>query len=248
MQILGIDIGGTGIKGGVVDTDTGQLLTERVKVLTPVPSTPKSVAKVVNDIAAKFDFKGPIGLGFPAIIRKGIVCSASNIDHSWIGTNSETLFTEETGQPCFVANDADVAGFAEMAYGEVPSSEGVVLFLTIGTGIGSALFIDGKLVPNSEMGHLYWTNGEIAEKYISNKVRKAEGMSWELFGKRLNRYLLHIEKLFSPELIIIGGGISKDFGEFKSQLTLPVKVIPAILQNSAGVIGAAMYARSRMDS
>lgn len=244
MNILGIDIGGTGIKGAIVDVETGELLTERIKILTPQPASPTAISEVVNQIVDKFDYRGVMGVGFPAIIRQGVAMSASNIDKQWINTNCEILFTNTSGNQTFVANDADVAGLAEFKYGIGRDTKGTVIFLTIGTGIGSAVFYDGIMIPNTEFGHLIFKNNEIAEKYCSNVARKKHNLSWKEFGKRLNEYLNYLDKLFSPHLMIIGGGIVNSFDEFKSELNIGTKVIPATLENAAGVIGAAMYAKS----
>ncbi len=240
-HILGLDIGGTGIKGAVVEVKTGKLLTDRVKVLTPEPSTPEAVGKVAAEIKQNFGFEGIIGCGFPAIMKNGVAQSAANIDQSWLNTDVQEVLGRHTGSPVFVANDADVAGMAEQAFGFAANQPGTVIVLTIGTGIGSALFYNGVLIPNTEFGHLKF-HKSIAEKYTSNAARKAKGMSWEEFGGRLNEFLNHLEFIFSPNLLILGGGLSKKFDLYKEYFSLETTIVPAKFQNEAGVIGAALYA------
>jgi len=240
-HILGFDIGGTGIKGAVVDVRTGDLLTERVKIMTPDPAVPEAIGESVHTITRQLGYKGIIGCGFPAIIKNGIALSAANIDKSWIHTNVENLLSKYTECPVYVANDADVAGMGEQAFGFAANQPGTVIVLTIGTGIGSALFYNGTLVPNTEFGHLKF-HKSIAEKYTSNAARKDKSLSWEEFGSRLNEYLQHLEFIFSPNLFILGGGISKKFDLYKDHFRLETAIVPARFQNDAGVIGAALYA------
>lgn len=242
-KILGIDIGGSGIKGAPVNTKNGKFLTKRHRIETPIPATPQAVAEVINDIAKYFKWEGPIGCGFPAVVLNGVVKTASNIDKSWIETDAQALFTKTTGLPVGVINDADAAGLAAVKFGAGKGIKGSVLMLTVGTGIGSAFFTRGRLLPNTELGHLI-LNGQNAEKYTSDATRKAEKLSWEEWGKRFNEYLLEMERLFWPELIIIGGGMSKKMNKFASQLTLKTKVLPAVLLNDAGIIGSAMSVRA----
>ena len=237
-RVLGIDVGASGIKGAIVDTRTGTLLTERVRIPTPQPSKPKAVAKTFNEIVQQFNWKGQIGCGFPSIIKKGVAYSASNIDDTWLGTNVEKLFTKESGCKVYVKNDADVAGIAEMKYGKGRKKKGTTIFITIGSGLGSAVFIDGVLLPNTELGHLF-LEGKIAEQYAADSIRKKEDLSWEKWGKRFNKYLQHVEFLFSPDLIILGGGGSKRFEYYQKYIKLNCKVTPADLLNNAGTIGAA---------
>lgn len=245
MQILGIDIGGTGIKGAPVSLATGTLLEERFRVETPQPATPQDVAKAVKQIAEHFHWTGKIGCGFPAIVRRGVALSAANIDSAWIGADAQAIFGEATGCPVTILNDADAAGLAEMAFGSAKGRGGVVLVLTIGTGIGSALFVDGKLVPNTEMGHLQF-KGTIAEKYCSNATRKREDLSWREWGTRFDEYLSHLKRLLYPEVIIIGGGQSKKFDKFSEYLKTDIEIIPAKFMNEAGIIGAAIGAHERL--
>ncbi len=243
MQILGVDIGGSGIKGAIVDTSTGELISERHRIETPQPATPEAVASVLTQLANHFNWKGLIGCGFPAAIQHGLVRTAANIAPSFIGTNIDKLFSDATQCPCFNLNDADAAGLAEMDFGEGLNQSGVVLMITIGTGLGTALFIDGNLVPNTELGHIYLENGKEAERFASDAARKAEDLNWKRWGNRFNDYLCTMEKLFWPDLIILGGGASKKFDKFKDQITVEAPVKPAAFLNQAGIVGAAMYAR-----
>ena len=241
-KFLGIDVGGTGIKGAVVNLETGKLTQEKIRILTPSPATPESVAKAVKEIIKRSGVKSKtVGVGFPAIIKNGVSLSAANIDKSWIGTSVKKTFAKHTNCKFVIANDADVAGVAEIKFGKGKGHKGTVIFLTLGTGIGSAVFIDGKLVPNTEFGHLIYGKG-IAEHHFSYKVKKINNLSFKQWGKGLNTYLQHIEFIFSPDLIILGGGGSKKFKEFESELKLKCEVTPAALLNDAGVIGAAVLA------
>jgi polyphosphate glucokinase len=242
MQILGIDIGGTGIKGAPVDTDTGTLIAERYRLPTPEGAKPAPIAEVVKSIAVQFEWHAPIGCGFPAVIRNGVAESAANINQKWIGTNVSQLFSEATGCPVYVINDADAAGLAEMTFGAGKGVNGVVMIITIGTGLGSALFIDGKLVPNTELGHIEIECND-AETIASDVVRKQQALSWKKWAKNLDKYLGRLESLFSPDLMILGGGAVKKQDQFIPLLRLHTKIIPADLGNDAGIVGAAMAAR-----
>jgi len=241
MLILGIDVGGSGIKGAIVDVASGQLVSDRLRLATPQPATPQAVATTVAALVRSFDWQGTVGCGFPAIIRNGVANSAANIDQSWIGTDVATLLTQATGCKCAVLNDADVAGLAEMRFGCGRGRLGTVLVLTLGTGIGSALFFNGALYPNSELGHLQLKKG-IAEQYASAAVRERDGLSWKSWAKRLNRFFVQVERLFSPELIIIGGGVSRKHEKFFPYLEVQAELLPAEFRNQAGIIGAACYA------
>lgn len=241
MEILGIDVGGSGIKGAPVDINTGKLAAERVRIKTPEKAEPEPVAQVVARIAQSFNWKETIGIGFPAPIKNGIAMMAANISEKWIGINADELFTSATGCPCKVGNDADVAGLAEMAFGAGRGQMGTVIMLTLGTGIGTAIFSNGHLLPNTEFGHLEM-NGKDAENRASDAARQSKELSWKKYAKRLNRYLLAMEKLFWPDLFIIGGGISKVHENFIPLLTVQAKVVPAQLQNEAGMVGAALLA------
>ena len=246
MLILGVDIGGSGIKGAVVDTETGELTTERHRIETPQPATPEAVAAVLAKLVKHFDWSGLVGCGFPAAIQHGVVRTASNISKEFIGTNIDALFSETTNCACFNVNDADAAGMAEMHFGEGAGQSGVVLLITIGTGLGTAIFTDGHLLPNTELGHVYLENGAVAEHYASDATRKAEDLGWKSWGARFNTYLTMMDKLFWPDLIILGGGASKKFAKFNAQLKLDTPVKPAAFLNQAGIVGAALYAKSRL--
>jgi polyphosphate glucokinase len=241
-EILGIDIGGSGIKGAPIDIKTGKLLEERYRIPTPEPSSPQNVAKTLKDLVKHFKWKGPIGCGFPAVVQRGVVRTAANIDKSWINTDAKKLFEEVTKLPVSVINDADAAGLAEIKLGAGAGFKGAVLVLTIGTGIGSSLFIKGKLYPNTELGHIEF-KGRDAETYVSDAARKKENLTWEDWGVRLNEYISFLEFLTGPELIILGGGASKKLDLFQDQLKLKAKVVPALFLNEAGIIGAAMAAK-----
>ena len=231
MQILGVDIGGTGIKGAVVETDNGEMLTERHRILTPQSGKPRPIANTVKEIVDHFQWTGPIGCGFPAAIRQGVVLTASNIHKTWIGTNVESLFTETTGCLVKVINDADAAGLAEMTFGAGKDHEGVVLLITIGTGLGTVLFTKGQLLPNAELGHI-----EIecldAEKKASDAARKREKLSWKQWGKRFNTYLSHLEALLWPDLIILGGGSAKKYDRFSEYIKIQTPVVVAEFLNA----------------
>ena len=245
MQILGVDVGGSGIKGAIVDTVKGELVTERYRIETPQPATPEAIAAALAQLVIHFNWSGPVGCGFPAAIQHGIARTAANIAPSFIGTPIDKLFSEATKCPCYSLNDADAAGMAEMHFGEGVGQSGVVLLITIGTGLGTVLFTDGNLLPNTELGHLYLKNGKKAEHFASGAVRKTQDLSWESWGKRFNAYLTMMEELFWPDLIILGGGASKKFDRFKGQITVEAPVKPAVFLNQAGIVGAALYALSK---
>ncbi len=241
MKCLGIDIGGSGVKGAVVDSDTGALLEERFRFETPVPATPDAVAETVAQLIQHFDWQGPVGCGFPAAIREGVALTAANIAESWIGTDVAALFSRATSCPTWVLNDADAAGVAEMAFGAGKDRLGTVLIVTVGTGLGTALFYRGQLFPNTELGHIE-IRGKDAEMRASDAARQREDLSWEKWAGRFNEYLLTMERLFWPELIIIGGGVSKKPERFMPYLTVRATVVPAQLRNEAGIVGAAVAA------
>ena len=244
MHILGIDIGGSGIKGAPVEVHKGRLLAKRVRIATPNPPTAKKVSQVIHDLVTHFEWRGKIGVGFPGIVREGRILTAANMHESWVHVNAETLFAERTQCECKLINDADAAGLAEMHHGAGKGRRGKVIMLTFGTGIGSALFLDGKLVSNTEFGHLQ-LRGKIAEARASDRARMQKKLSWKVWGKRVAEYLAHLELLFSPDLFIIGGGASKDFDLFKKNLKgLHAEIVPAQHGNTAGIVGAAMAASS----
>lgn len=247
-HIIGIDIGGTGIKGGIVNLKKGELSGDRFRIDTPQPSTPEAVAEVVKQIVDELMSRedapakdSPVGVDFPAIIAHGVARSAANVDKSWIGTDVDDLLTKKLGRPVHVMNDADAAGVAEVAYGVGQGQKGTVLVITLGTGIGSAFIFNGKLVPNAELGHLE-LDGFDAESRASASAREREDLDWDEYSKRLQRYFSHVEFLFSPELFIVGGGISKRSEDFLPKLDLQTKIVTAELKNNAGIVGAALQA------
>jgi polyphosphate glucokinase len=244
VEILGIDIGGSGIKGAPVDIETGQLSQPRHRIPTPQPATPEAVVDVVDQIVKHFDWHDAIGCTFPARIKRGIARTAANVDKSWLGTNVENLIETKTGCASVVLNDADAAGVAEMAFGAGRDRDDLVLLLTFGTGIGSALFNDRMLVPNTEMGHVQMHNVP-AEHYAADSARKKNNLKWEEWAGRVQEYLEYIEFLLAPDLIILGGGISKSNKKAKyfDQLRTDADLVTAQLQNDAGIIGAAYRAR-----
>jgi len=243
MELLGVDIGGSGIKGAPVLTETGILLAPRYRIPTPQPAKPRPVAKIVKEIADHFNWQGPVGCGFPAAIRDGVALTASNIHKKWVGFNAAELFSETAGCPVCVINDADAAGLAEMEFGAGQGISGVVIIVTIGTGLGTALFTDGKLLPNAELGHIE-INGKDAELLATDAARKRDKLSWKVWAKRFNIYLLTLEKLLWPDLFILGGGVSKKHEQFLPYLTVEANVLPAKFLNNAGIVGGALAAQS----
>jgi len=241
MEILGIDIGGSGIKAAPVETTTGTFLADRRRIATPEGAKPGDVAKVVKKLAKHFAWKGAIGCCFPASIQHGVARTAANVDESWIGINIQHLFAAATGCPVRVLNDADAAGLAEMRFGAGKGVDGLVLIVTIGTGLGTALFTDGVLVPNTELGHIEM-NGEDAEMQASDAARKRENLSWKAWAGRFDQYLQMMRALLWPDLIILGGGGSKKLDKFLPYLTLDMPIVPAATLNNAGIIGAALAA------
>ncbi|MFN2517668.1 MAG: polyphosphate--glucose phosphotransferase [Jatrophihabitantaceae bacterium] len=245
-QAFGIDIGGTGIKGAIVDTTTGHLVTERARILTPHPSTPDAVAEVVARLLAAVSWQGLVGATFPAVIQHGVAMSAANVDQSWIGTDVDACFTAAAGgaNEVIVLNDADAAGIAEARFGAARGVAGVVILLTFGTGIGSALLFNGTLVPNTELGHLE-LDGHDAEKRAAASVRDVHRMSYKKWAVRVQDYMSHVERLFTPDLFVVGGGVSKDAAKWVPLLQLRTPVKAAELLNDAGIVGAAMAAAER---
>ncbi|MHA7281195.1 polyphosphate--glucose phosphotransferase [Arthrobacter sp. MDT2-2] len=246
--VIGVDIGGTGIKGGIVDLEKGVIVGERYRIPTPKPSTPEAVAEVVGQIVAELASRPegpaadvPVGVTFPAIIQHGVARSAANVDKSWVNTDVDALFTKVLGRDVHVINDADAAGLAEVRYGAGKGKMGTVLVITLGTGIGSAFIFDGRLVPNAELGHLE-IDGHDAETKASAVARERDGIDWDEYAVRLQRYFSHVEFLFSPELFIVGGGISKRSSEYLPSLQLRTPIIPAQLKNHAGIVGGALQA------
>jgi polyphosphate glucokinase len=242
MAVLGIDIGGSGIKGALVDVSTGQLLTERRRLPTPDRAKPNDVAEVVRELVEYFEYKDVIGCGFPAVVQHGFAKTAANVHDNWIGTNINDLMKLVTGCITYTLNDADAAGMAEMAFGAgCNAQKGVVIVITLGTGIGTAIFTDGHLVPNTEFGHMK-IRGKDAEWRASDATRQRKELSWKKYASRLQEYLEEIEYLFWPDLFIIGGGISKRADEFFPMIKIRTKIVAAQLLNQAGIVGAAVYA------
>ena len=245
---FGIDFGGTGIKGAPVDLEKGEFAAERERVKTPKPSTPEAIARIFVELLARFpDSTGPVGVTVPGVVHHGVVHTAANIDEAWIGTDADRLFTEATGRDVHVVNDADAAGLAEVRYGAAKGRAGLVIVTTLGTGIGSALVHNGVLVPNSELGHLE-IDGHDAESRAANSARERESLSMEHWARRLTTYYRVVERLFSPDLIVVGGGISKQCEEFLPLVEIDTEIVPATLLNKAGVVGAALYASENQHS
>ncbi|MFJ8664923.1 polyphosphate--glucose phosphotransferase [Streptomyces sp. NPDC093600] len=247
MNVFGVDIGGSGIKGAPVDLERGALVEPRHKVLTPQPATPDGVAGCVAEVVENFGWSGPVGVTFPGVVTGSTIRTAANVDKAWVGIDAGKLIGERLGGlPVTVLNDADAAGVAEMTFGAGQGRKGTVILLTLGTGIGSALFVDGRLVPNTELGHLE-LKGHDAEKRASTKAKEDEDLSWEHWAtRRLQKYLEHVEMLFSPELFIIGGGVSRKADKFLPLIEgIRAEIVPAGLQNNAGIVGAAMAAAGR---
>ena len=238
-QAFGIDIGGSGMKAAPVRVATGELTAERFKILTPKPATPETMAPVVAELVEHFAWRGPVGVTFPGVVRHGVIHSAANVDKAWLDTDADALFTEASGADVHVVNDADAAGLAEVRFGAGRDVPGVVIVLTFGTGIGSGMFIDGVLVPNTELGHLE-IDGHDAEKRAAASAREREGLSWADWATRVQRYLETVVSLFSPALIIVGGGASRKADKWVPHLDVGVDVVPATLENEAGIVGAAL--------
>lgn len=240
--MFGVDIGGTGIKGAPVDLDKGDLSDERFKVPTPQPATPDAVIGGVREVVRHFGWTGPLGVTFPGVVVDGVTRTAANVDGGWVGYEARDRISDALGQPVVIMNDADAAGVAEMTFGVGRGRGGTIIMLTLGTGIGSALFVDGRLVPNTELGHLE-LEGHDAEKRASVKAREDHDLSWEHWARRLKKYLAHLEMLFSPDLFVIGGGISRKSEKFLPLIEgISAEIVPAELQNNAGIVGAAMAA------
>jgi len=243
--LLGIDVGATGIKGAIVDLQLGTFVSERLKLATPKPATPSAIARTIKRVANEHGWeKGDlVGCGFPAVVVRGKTTSAANVDNSWLNLNAQEYLSDKTGYDIVLVNDADAAGLAEHKFGNVKDQIGTVVLLTLGTGIGSAVFVDGILVPNTEFGHMPYKRS-IVEDYVSNRGRKERKLSIDKWAQELNEYLKHINRMLTPDLIILGGGISKRFYMYEKHLDAGTKVVPAKLFNNAGIVGAALYANS----
>ena len=242
MEILGIDVGGSGIKGAIVDTDKGYLVSDRFRVPTPEGRRPDDMADVINQIKEHFNYNDNIGVAFPTVVVNGRAKYHSNLHESWKGMQIDDLFRGRCNQICNVINDADAAGLAEMKFGAGRHHSGVVLMVTIGTGLGSGLFHDSVLIPNFELGHLFYKNGELIEHFAADSARKREGLSFDVWGVRLNQFLKHIERVINPDFIILGGGVSKHIHKYRDQITIKTPFVVGEKENNSGIIGAAAYA------
>ncbi|MEA1902163.1 MAG: ROK family protein [Actinomycetota bacterium] len=236
---LGIDIGGSGIKGALIDLESGELLTDRVKLYTPQPAVPATMGEAVGTIVRGFDYDGPVGVGFPAVVREGIVSTANNIDPEWVGTSAVEVFGAATGLDVSVVNDADAAALCEARYGVARNRSGLVIVLTFGTGIGSGFLVGGELVPNVELGMLELEGHSPAETFFSAKARSRQDLSWGEWGSRVNRFLTHVTRVFSPELIAVGGGVARKWDKWEEHIDQTLPVVRAERANNAGIVGAA---------
>ncbi len=242
MGTLGIDVGGSGIKGAIVDVASGELLSDRIRIATPQPATPDKIAAVVKELVAELDYSGPVGCSFPTVVVDGQARTAGNIDEAWRGTQVDELFQQSTGLKFVVQNDADVAGIAEMTLGAGRGLTGTVIMVTIGTGLGSGVFYNGMLIPNIELGRMPGKDGEPIEFYAGDKARKTDDLSWSQWGKRFNYFLQRVDRVFTPAAYILGGGASKKFDKFSDRITVDTPVLVAEFGNNAGIIGAAIAA------
>jgi polyphosphate glucokinase len=243
MEILGIDVGGTGIKAAIVNTETGELTSEKRRVKTPKSATPEAVANKIQKLINHFNWTEIVGCGFPTPLQHGKCLSGGNLHETWKGVLVNELFKNKTGNDFYIVNDADAAGLAEINFGAGKDKKGVVVMVTLGTGIGSAVFLDGKLLPNTEFGHVLHKSGIIFEKYTADSIRKSEKLTRKKWGKRLHEYFKHINLLLSPDLFIIGGGGGKRIGEFEKRIKIATPIVAAEAENEAGIIGAALAAK-----
>lgn len=246
MNILGIDIGGTGIKGAIVDSETGELISERLRVPTPQPATPENVSNTMKVFMKSFEWKGPVGVSFPTIIKNGKAMHFGNLDPSWELTQIDTLFKSITNNNYYVVNDADAAAMGVMEFGVGKNKMGLVITITLGTGIGSGVFFNGQLLSNFELGRMYGRKGDIMEYFAADSARKREDWSFKSWGKRVNFFLKHVENTFNPDLLIIGGGISKKMDKFEAFININTPIKAAELKNNAGIIGAAIFAKKQL--
>lgn len=243
MDVLGIDIGGSGIKGAIVDTIKGKLISDRFRFNTPKPATPEAIAKVINEIREHFNWQDDIGCAFPSVVIDGKAIYSSNLDPAWTGVQIDDLFSESCEDLHFeVINDADAAGIAEMRFGAGRHRSGLVMTITVGTGLGSGMFYDGQLIPNSEVGRMFGKDGRPIEKYAADSARKLEGLDYDEWGKRFDFFLHHVVRVYSPDFIIIGGGASKKIHKFRKQITITTPYTASEKLNNAGIIGAAVNA------
>ena len=241
MQVFGVDVGGSGVKGAPVDLDTGALAANRIRIPTPQPSTPAAVVGAIAEIIEGHGWSGPVGVTIPGVVRAGVVETAANIDDGWVGLDAEALLSERLEMPVTVLNDADAAGLAEAQHGAAKGVDGVVILLTFGTGIGSAYLCDGRLVPNTELGHLVF-KGQQAEHYAAGRLVKRGDLEIDWWAARVDELLSYIEGLFWPDLFVVGGGISKRFETYSHHFTTRAPIVPAVLRNQAGIVGAAFAA------
>jgi polyphosphate glucokinase len=244
MDILGIDVGGSGIKAAIVDTISGELRSERRRVDTPKPSTPKAITKTIAALVDSFEYEGPVGCCFPTVVVNGVTRTAGNIDKAWRGTQADLMFSNATGLPFALINDADAAGLAEMRLGAGRALEGMVITITIGTGLGSGVFLDGMLVPNIEAGRMPGKDGDPIEFYAGDRARKKADLSWKKWGKRFNWFLARTARVFAPDHFILGGGASKKYDRYRDCIDVQVPIHVARFRNNAGIIGAALAART----
>jgi polyphosphate glucokinase len=244
-EILGIDVGGSGIKGAPVNVQTGELTGERLRIKTPQPATPEAMTDTMAEIAKHFNWKGKIGVGFPAVVKQGTMYTAANVDPSWIGTNGQALIEKTTGCPVSIINDADAAGLAELRFGAGKGKMGSVMMITLGTGIGVGYYVDGRLVPNTELGHLI-VDGKDIETRASAGVREKKDLSWKKWGKLLTEYFHELERLLWPDLFIIGGGVSDEFDKLAPYIEIQTPIVPAQMLNLAGIVGAALAAEGEI--
>lgn len=242
MEVLGIDIGGSGIKGALVNMETGEMTTERFRIPTPPSRKPNEMAEVVAQIVKHFNYKGPVGCGFPTVIKNGVCKSSGNLHKKWLNVNVSELFSKTTGLPVTVVNDADAAGYASMNFGVGKNKKGLVVMITIGTGLGSGAFLDGKLLPNFELGQIPYKKHKKIELWAAASAKERENLDYAEWGKRFNKFLSLVELIIAPDLIIVGGGTSKHWNKFKDCITIETAVIQANLRNQAGIIGAAAAA------
>ena len=245
MEILGIDIGGSSLKGAIVDLDTGKIKSRTHRIPTPKSREPEETAAAVRSMVDHFNYKGRVGCGFPTIIKKGICKDEGNLSKKWVGVDVDALFEKTTGLSFTVINDADAAGLAEVKFGAGKNEEGFILMITVGTGLGSGAYLHGELIPNFELGQIPYKEFEKIEDWAASSIKTAENLSYEEWGDRFNTFLNHIQKILNPDAILIGGGISKDWNKFKDYLKVDTKVAPAELRNSSGIIGAALAAKNK---
>lgn len=245
MEILGIDIGGSSLKGAIVDVRSGELKTLTHRIPTPADRKPEGIANAVKEMIAHFDYKGAVGCGFPTIVKNGFCKHEGNLSKDWVDTNVDALFEDTTGLKFTVINDADAAGLAEVQFGAGRNLDGFILMITVGTGLGSGAYLRGELIPNFELGQIPYKQFEKIEEWAASSIKTEEGLSYKEWGNRFNVFLQYIEKILNPDTIIIGGGISNDWKKFEKHLHTQVKLIPAELRNDSGILGAAIAAHHK---